>query len=64
MIGAQYDASSVTEYVFTVTPLIEAKVSDKMAALLAVSDAFVPPALPAPKAAAPAPAKPAAKKAA
>lgn len=50
MIGAKYEPTSVTEYVFTVTPLIEPKVSDKMAALLAVSDAYVPPALPAPKA--------------
>ncbi len=48
MIGVKFDASAVTQYVYTVTPLIEAQVSDKMAALLAVSDAYVPPALEAP----------------
>lgn len=62
IVGAKYDKSAVTEYAYTVRPLIETKVSDKMAALLDAAKFDEPVALPAP--AAPAPAKPAAKKAA
>lgn len=65
IVGAKYDKSAVTEYAYTVRPMIEAKVSDKMAALLDAAKFDEPVALPAPAPAAPAkPAKPAAKKAA
>ncbi len=49
LIGAKYDKDAVTGYVYTVSPLIETKPSDKMAALLAASGANNPIALPAPK---------------
>lgn len=64
VIGAKYDKSAVTEYAYTVRPLIEAKVSDKMAALLDAAKFDEPAALPAPTAPAAPAAKPAAKKAA
>lgn len=50
MVGAKYDASAITEYIYTVTPLIQAKESDQMAALLAHSGANEPVKLAAPKA--------------
>jgi hypothetical protein len=49
MIGAKFAADAITEYEYTVTPLIEAKPSDQMAALLSHSGANDPVKLPAPK---------------
>lgn len=60
LIGAKANSTSVTGYEFTVRPLIEAKVSDKMGALIAAAGLDAPVALPAPAestAPAPAPAK-------
>lgn len=68
-IGAKFDSSAVTGYVFTVHPLIEAAPSDQMAALMNTAGVSPggTPKLAAKPATAPAPAmdaKPAAKKAA
>lgn len=57
LIGAKANATSVTGYEYTVRPLVEAKVSDKLGALIAAAGLDAPTALPAP--AAEAPAKPA-----
>jgi len=62
LIGAKANATSVTGYEYTVRPLVEAKVSDKLGALIAAAGLDAPVALPAPAAQAPAaeaPAKPA-----
>lgn len=61
LIGAKANATSVTGYEYTVRPLIEAKVSDKMGALIAAAGLDAPVALPAPAAEAPAAQAPAAE---
>lgn len=51
MVGVKHAADAITGYEYTVTPLIESKPSDKMAALLSASGYQEPIKLPAPKAA-------------
>jgi hypothetical protein len=51
MIGAEFQKDAITQYEYTVSPLIEAKPSDQMAALLSNAGANEPVRLPAPKAA-------------
>ena len=60
LIGAKANATSVTGYEYTVRPLVEAKVSDKLGALIAAAGLDAPLSLAAP-AAAEAPAKAPAK---
>jgi hypothetical protein len=51
LIGAKANATSVTGYEYTVRPLVEAKVSDKLGALIAAAGLDAPLSLEAPSAA-------------